>query len=721
VQFDILHRSYTSEYVFKTRDFNSVDWSQVKSFLDRYDFFDLFHSGLPPAIIITEFYKIINACLDQFAPIKRTAITNKPHLALYPQFIRRRLRRKATAWRIYRAFKTPESLNSYKKLASQCKSDIYSFALSREKHLVEKGNIGKFFRYANSKFSSKSTIGPLLRSDGSLTSDSLAKASIFQNTFVQNFTSDNCRLPKETNFKHPSSQLSHIIFSPSLIRRAIRRLKVKTSPGPDGIPTAFFINCIDELCYPLSLLFTLSFESGILPASWLISYITPIFKKGNPADANNYRPIALTSVMCKLMETIIKDQIARFLLDKAIINKSQHAFIKNHSTASNLLASLHDWSIGLNSHLYTDIVYTNFSKAFDSIVPSKLLLKLELYGICGQLLNWIKHFLTNREQYVVIDRFYSSAASVVSGVPQGSVLGPILFIIYINDIGTVCSGEAKLQLFADDAKLYSNVTLNSTVSLQQSLDRLAQWATEWQLTINISKCCVLTISPANHSRSSAYNINGVAVPQRNDYVDLGVTISGNLSFDTHINNIVSKARLRVSTLFRGFVTRNLYVMRRAFTTYVRPILEYNSVVWNPSLIHQIETLENVQRQFSKRIPQLSALTYLERLALLDLEPLEMRRLKLDLIYYFKILNRLTAFNPNDVFLIYTPSVSSRSNTPYLQKPIKTTNKHLNHLFYRQVDVWNALPNSIRLASSLPVFKYELNKFDFSNFMKGKLT
>jgi hypothetical protein len=149
--------------------------------------------------------------------------------------------------------------------------------------------------------------------------------------------------------------------------------------------------------------------------------------------------------------------------------------------------------------------------------------------------------------------------------------------------------------------------------------------------------------------------------------------------------------------------------------------EYNSVVWNPSLIHQIEILENVQRQFSKRIPQLSALTYLERLALLDLEPLEMRRLKLDLIYYFKILNRLTAFNPNDVFLIYTPSVSSRSNTPYLQKPIKTTNKHLNDLFYRQVDVWNALPNSIRLASSLPVFKYELNKFDFSNFMKGKLT
>ena len=281
--------------------------------------------------------------------------------------------------------------------------------------------MGKFFRYANSKLCSKSTIGPLYNNDGVLTTDPRVKACLLQNTFMRNLTVDDGCLPCRDNFRQPPGKHSRILFTPSLVRRAIKKLKIKTAGGPDGVPPAFFINCIDELIYPLSLLFTFSFDHGILPAAWLISFITPIFKKGNPAEANNYRPIALTSCMCKLMETVIKDQIVQFLADKGLISKCQHAFIKHHSTASNLLASLRDWSIGLNSHLRTDIVYIDFSKAFDSIVPSKLLFKLELYGITGQLLNWIRHFLSNRLQCVVIDRFYSPISPVISGVPQGSV------------------------------------------------------------------------------------------------------------------------------------------------------------------------------------------------------------------------------------------------------------------------------------------------------------
>ena len=158
-----------------------------------------------------------------------------------------------------------------------------------------------------------------------------------------------------------------------------------------------------------------------------------------------------------------------------------------------------------------------------------------------------------------------------------------------------------------------------------------------------------------------------------------------LSFEAHINNIVSKARQRISILFRGFVTRNLYIMRQAFVTYIRPMLEYNSVVWNPRLIHLIDLIENVQRNFSKRIPSLSSLSYLERLALLDLEPLELRRLRFDLIYYFKVFNHLTPFDPGDAFLIYIPIDSSRSSSPYLQKSLKASNKLLHTLFYRQVE------------------------------------
>jgi ribonucleases P/MRP protein subunit RPP40 len=262
----------------------------------------------------------------------------------------------------------------------------------------------------------------------------------------------------------------------------------------------------------------------------------------------------------------------------------------------------------------------------------------------------MRHFLSYRLQCVVIDCFfYSPVCPVISGVPQGSVLGPMLFIVYINDIHTVCCGDTALLLFADDAKLYSNIIFdNTSISLQHSLDNLVQWANECQLTININKCSVLSISSAVYS--PLYFINGTAIPCQNSYVDLGVTIDSKLFFEAHINNIVSKARQRISIPFRGFVTRSLYIMRQAFVTYIRPILEYNSVVWNPRLFHRTDLIENVQRNFSKRIPSLSSLLYPERLALLDLVPLELRRLRFDLIYNFKVFSHLTPLTQKTLFL-----------------------------------------------------------------------
>ena len=203
---------------------------------------------------------------------------------------------------------------------------------------------------------------------------------------------------------------------------------------------------------PIASLFACSFDSGFLPLDWLRAYITPLFKKGSRQNPDNYRPIALTATLCKLMECIIKDQLLAFLLSKGIINKNQHGFISNHSTCTNLLECTHDWLVTLNSSKTTDVVYIDFSRAFDSIVHAKLLNnKLENYGITGKLLCWIASFILDRYQCVAIENYFSSVAKVISGVPQGSVLGPILFIIFINDIDNVCYGRTSLKLFADDA------------------------------------------------------------------------------------------------------------------------------------------------------------------------------------------------------------------------------------------------------------------------------
>jgi hypothetical protein len=196
------------------------------------------------------------------------------------------------------------------------------------------------------------------------------------------------------------------------------------------------------------------------------------------------------------------------------------------------------------------------------------------------------------------------------------------------------------------------------------------------------------------------------------------SISTALAGEINVNNIVSKARQRLSASFRGFLTRNVNIMRRAFIAYVRPVLEYNSIVWNPSFIYLIDLLESVQRSFTKRLPSISSRTYPERLALLDLEPLELRRLRADLIYCFKIFNNLTPFDANEVFLIYTPIASSRSNSPYLLKPAKASNKELSVLFFRCVEAWNVLPVSLRSLTSLPAFKRGLKNIDLSRYLKG---
>jgi hypothetical protein len=308
-----------------------------------------------------------------------------------------------------------------------------------------------------------------------------------------------------------------------------------------------------------------------------------------------------------------------------------------------------------------------------------------------------------------------------NGVPVDalSVLGPILFLLYINDIGSVCCGKTTLQLFADDAKLYCNIRIDrDSLSLQQSLDRLVSWAKSWQLSININKCAVLLLSTKPQPTLRNYFIDGTLISQKDSYIDLGVTISENLSFDAHISDIVSKARQRVSILFRGFLSRNTSTMRLAFITYIRPTLEYNSIIWNPSQKYLVDSIEHVQRNFTKRIPSLSSLPYPERLAFLGLELLELRRLRFDLVYYFKVLNNLTPFCPEDAFIIYTPAERSRSESPYLLKPAKASNRHLSLLFFRCVEAWDALPGILKSSPSLPAFKRGLKQVDLSKFLKG---
>ena len=327
------------------------------------------------------------------------------------------------------------------------------------------------------------------------------------------------------------------------------------------------------------------------------------------SDCNNYRPISLTCTCCKILESIISNELMQYLLDHKLITQQQHGFLKRHSTSTNLLETTHDWTMNISNHLSTSAAYIDFKSAFDRISHSKLLYKLSCYGIKGNLYHLIVSFLSSRTQSVKINTSLSKSRPVTSGVPQGSVLGPLLFILFINDIVDNLHTSTSVKLFADDNKLYSSFSNTEPSILQNQLDIIEQWSSLWQLSISYSKCSIMTIG--SHKITSPFSHGTNTIPQVETINDLGVLINSKLTFKHHIHQIVNKANQRKSlrAILRCFLTRNPSYLKRAFITYTRPLLEYASSVWSPSYLTEIFLIESLQRDFTKRIPGLSHLPY----------------------------------------------------------------------------------------------------------------
>lgn len=719
VNFDVVSDVVTEPCDEQFFDFNHADWDSIRNFLDSVDFFTLFSNTVNSEDIVAKFYSIINNCIERFVPLRCRKVNSGYVAAHYPARIRKLLRKKLQSWRIYCRFRTVESRLHYCRVASECRSAIYFYHSQREANIIDSGNVNKFFNYANRKFKCKSSVGPLRQPDGTITVDPRRKADLLQHVFSSKYVNDNGTLPSIAP-RVTSDKLNSVYFSSYSVKKAIKKLKAKSCGGPDNVPPHFIKQCVDQLCVPLAFVFNSCLDQGYLPPVWLSANVTPVFKKGDPTDPQNYRPIALTCTICKVMESVIKQHLLTYLLNRHLITRHQHGFLNNHSTATNLLECTHDWVVALGCSNQVDVVYIDFSRAFDSIVFAKLLLKLQSYGVDGKLLQWIGAFLSPRVQRVVVEGRCSFVANVRSGVPQGSVLGPVLFLVYINDVTDICSGGVQLKLFADDLKLYTAIdSIQCANNLQSTIDRLSVWSTDWQLNINISKCNSLTLHrPRKTPTLNVYSIAGSPIPSSTSVSDLGVQFSSDLSYHSEISNIVSKASRRVGVFFRGFCSNNLTLARKVWLTYIRPLLEYNSCIWNPSHIYLIDQLERVQRQFTKRIRCISHLSYLERLAVLGLEPLELRRLRSDLLFYYKIINDLTIL-PSNIYFNFRRRLSSiRVSSPQLVKPTTGSRSEFDSFFYRVIDCYNSLHPDVRHSVNPNSFYHNLLSADLSQFLIG---
>ena len=481
-------------------------------------------------------------------------------------------------------------------------------------------------------------------------------ANFLNNCFSSVFAAQIDRTIPEPNnlFNRDLTQegLLHIDVSDEKVRRKLEKLNTSKSPGLDEIHAKMLFELRDYLCKPLGIIYRASLDRDEIPADWKDAGVTPLFKKGKRSDAQNYRPVSLTSIPCKILETIIKEEILIHLDKYSLIKDSQHGFLAGRSCLTNLLEFMEDITEIIDRGNSVDVIYLDFAKAFDKVSHKCLFKKLECHGISGNIGKWIENWLTGRRQKVCINGIYSDWNNVISGVPQGSVLGPLLFLIFINDLdeNILC----RLKKFADDTKLYREISsTNDCQTLQEDLDKLIGWSEEFKMLFNVEKCSVMHLGRQNDKH--AYSMGSSRLKSITLEKDLGVLFDNSIKFSNQCAVAVRNANRILGLIRRNILHKSKDVILRLYKSLVRPHLEYCIQVWSPYLRKDVILLEKVQKRATKMISELRDLSYEQRLHKLGLISLEKRRIRGDLIQAFKIVKGIDKVKVNKFFTLSVAS------------------------------------------------------------------
>ena len=562
-----------------------------------------------------------------------------------------------------------------------------------------------FFSYLRSKSKVNNTVTSLNKGDGTKTEGPLDTASVLADFFNSVFIEEPYGPLPETcyNKRNELGPIEAMHISDSDVKAELQKLDIYKTWGPDQVYPKLLVSLSEDDAFvgALSNLFRTCSNTCRIPKAWKEANVVALHKKGPKDEAGNYRPVSLTSVVCKVYEKFVRRHIFDHV--EKSVSAHQHGFVGGRSCLSNLLETVEVILDLLAEGAPVDILYFDFQKAFDTVPHWRLLTKLEGYGITGDTLEIIRDFLSGRTMKVCVGSESSDNKRVASGVPQGSVLGPLLFVLFVNDLPDNIKSHVKL--FADDLKLVSNVSNYDDVVKDLAL--LEEWENIWLLRFNADKCKILHIDK-NDNPNREYVLDGTVLKSIESECDLGLHTTSQFNWNVNIKNAIAKANRMISWVARNMISRDRDVMLLVYKSLIRPHIEYCVQIWSPMPRHgnwaTILELEKVQRKFTRLVEGIGLLPYGERLAKLGLTTLAERRIRGDLIETYKI----TSGSVNYCSTLFR---KSRSGLNLLRRDTSRSDKlRSDYLSERVIDYWNKLPAYVKLSENVNTFKGNLCKY-----------
>ena len=678
--------------------------------------------------------RFTSVCLDiarKWVPVRKNRSTGSSRRSKVPKHRRAMMRKRTRLKKRYLSTKSENSRqNLFQKLITIEKDLQKSHSDQRdydEKRAIEKIKTNpKFFYSIAKKFSKvKIGVGPLLNTAKTLIAAPLAMAEILSEQYSSVFSTPSqqnlspSHIFPDEDVEDPQPCIQDIAFNSDQLAEAMNELSTNAAPGPDGFPSILLKKCRFALAPPLSVIWQQSLVDGEIPAVCKSATITPIHKGKSRALAQNYRPVALTSHLIKVFEKVVRNHIVAFMEKHHLFNQSQHGFRGGRSCLSQLLAHFDKITSELEKGNGVDVIYLDFAKAFDKVDHGITLQKLKSLGIKGKLGRWLMSFLTNRVQRVVVDGQRSTPQPVVSGVPQGSVLGPLIFLILIGDIDENVA-NSFISSFADDTRVGNGITSEEDVhQLQADLEAIYRWSVSNNMSFNSEKFELLRYkskkSKLIQSTTSYISDNGSVIQEKSHVRDLGVTLSNDATFSQHIFEKCASVRSKIAWVLRTFKSREKTSMITLWKTLIMCHLDYCSQLWSPIRTGNIQSLELLQKSYLRKISGMSEISYWDQLKHLKLYSLERRRERYQIIYTWRIMEKqVPNFESTPILDQWNPRRGRECKIPSVisSAPLSIKSIRFASLPIKGPRLFNSLPQHIRNMSKCTTerFKCELDRY-----------